>query len=804
MTEGVSVTITRDECYELLRLYGTPRHVVRHDEEVARVAVAIARALNKTGLQLDIPTVLAAGLLHDIARTSEDHALVGADIFEADNPEVAAPIRAHMTHDFNTEFDFDNPVITATDLIALADRSVMEDKYVGYKHRIDALIEKYADVPEARARFAMKMADTELFIANLENVLGKSLDEIVVGDVVDISGLLPLVQKPGRYVGGEINSGIGLTDSLRFCFAFPDVYEIGMSFTGLQIIYGLLADNPNICCERVFAPWVDMEDLMREKNIPLFTLETRTKVKCVDVLGFTLQYEHSYTNIINMLDLAGIHIYTSERGEDEPIVIAGGPCVYNVEPIADIFDAVLIGDAEEAMIEILETVKTAKDAGKQREDILIELSEVDGVYIPSFYQPVYKTADGFHTLTPDPTDEFTHYEKKYDYIPDRVYKRVVKNLENAFFPVKPIVPLVEAVQERAIVEVFRGCGRGCRFCQAGYVYRPIRKRSPEKIKELISAQLDNTGYDEVSLLSLSIGDYPGIEDLVCDLMDDLSKRDVSMSLPSLRLDSISENTLEKIASYKKTGLTFAPEAGTQRLRDVIRKNITEAQIFSTVEKAIGIGWNRMKLYFMIGLPTETYEDLDGIVDLARRIVYRAKMLQEKGRRDFNLTVSVSNFVPKPNTPFQWCAGNSEAELREKNFYLKDAFKTVKGVKFQFHDTRTSHIEMVLAKGDRRILPAIIEAVRLGCRFDSWREQFRYDLWIQAFENVGMDPASSAGTDASARSDASAGMDVGGLDLYTDVNMPLPWMIIDCGVDPSLVASEYEKALRADEIVEDFI
>jgi radical SAM family uncharacterized protein len=394
-------------------------------------------------------------------------------------------------------------------------------------------------------------------------------------------------------------------------------------------------------------------------------------------------------------------------------------------------------------------------------DFLEAIARVEGVYVPLFYEPVY-----------DGSGRYIRHEKKLDILPDRVRKRSVDNLDAAYYPLSPIVPVVEAVHERAVCEISRGCGRGCRFCQAGYLYRPTRKRTPGRVREIIDAQLSNTGYDEVSLLSLSAGDYPAIQPLVAGLMDDLKEIDVSLSLPSLRLDAISPDVLTRIASYKKSSLTFAPEAGTQRLRDAIRKNLTEDDILAGVEKAASIGWNRVKLYFMIGLPTETRDDLDGIVALAETIVKRSRELRGREGRSFGITVSVSNFVPKPHTPFQWARGDNEETLKEKMFYLKDRLRSVKGVNFRFHDTRVSAVEMMLSKGDRRAFAAIRRAWELGCRFDSWREYFDWELWTKAFEETGVGV---------------------GEDLYADKGAPLPWDIVDAGTSKDILLREYEKA-----------
>lgn len=578
--------------------------------------------------------------------------------------------------------------------------------------------------------------------------------------------ILPQVEKPARYTGGEFGSIVKTDPYIRMCLCFPDTYEIGMSHLGSRILYNILNSEEDIACERAFAPWVDMEKLMREYELPMYSLETKTPLRNFDVIAFSLLYELCYTNILTMLDLSGIPFYAKDRDESYPLIICGGPCTCNPEPIAPFFDIVLFGDGEEMDAELMHLYREAKKIGLSRHEFLMQAKDIEGVYVPSFYEAEY---DG---------QDFVRLAKKEPTAPDRISRRIVKDLDSAQYIGHPIVPHVQIVHDRVPLELFRGCTRGCRFCQAGFIYRPIRERKRSTLMNMARDLVSCTGYDEISLFSLSSGDYSEIREIVPELLDEFHDKRVSLSLPSLRIDSFLKDSLEKISSVRKTGLTFAPEAGTQRLRDVINKGVTEADLLESVHEAFESGWSGVKLYFMIGLPTETDEDILGIADLAAKV--RAeyyKIPKEKRKPGLRITVSASSFVPKPHTPFQFCAQDTIEEIRRKQLILREALSQVKGVDFSYHESLVSTLESVFAKGDRRMADVMVYAYEHGARFDAWDEFFLPDVWQEGFDSCGLDRAYIA-------------------HRQRRTDEPLPWQHMDAVVLDEYLVREYEKAMQA--------
>lgn len=579
--------------------------------------------------------------------------------------------------------------------------------------------------------------------------------------------LLSMVQKPGRYTGGELNSVIKNPEDvdIRFAFCFPDTYEIGMSHLGMKILYSLLNKREDTWCERVFAPWVDMEELMRKNDVPLFALESSDEIKDFDVIGFTLQYELCYTNVLNMLDLAGVPVRSADRKSLTPLVIGGGPCVCNAEPIADFFDLTLPGEGEEVLNELMDLFKEYKKKGASKEEFLKAAAKIEGVYVPSFYEFSYNDDNTIKSVTPS------------NGAPERVKKRIISDLDTVFYPESFVVPFIDIVHDRAVEEIFRGCIRGCRFCQAGFLYRPIREKSSDTVNKQCRSLCDTTGYDEISLSSLSTSDYTQLQSLLEGIFSWSEDDKVSVSLPSLRVDNFSDELMEKLQKVRKSGLTFAPEAGTQRLRDAINKNVTEREVIETSRKAFSGGWTNVKLYFMMGLPTETNEDVVGIADLAQKVVdeFYKNPNKPKGK-GVNVSISVSCFVPKPFTPFQWEAQDTMEQLKAKQHLLLESVKSRK-ISVSYHDARTSFLEGVFARGDRRLCDVMERAWRKGCRFDSWDECFSFEKWMEAFEECGVDPYFYTSRKRS----------------YDEI---LPWDHMDYGISNKFFQKEAEKAYKS--------
>ena len=579
------------------------------------------------------------------------------------------------------------------------------------------------------------------------------------------------IEKPARYIGGEVNSVMKDKDKvdIRFAMCFPDVYEIGMSHLGIQILYDMFNRREDTWCERVYSPWMDLDKILREKNIPLFALESQDPVRNFDFLGITIQFEMCYTNILQILDLSQIPIHASDRTEEDPFVIGGGPCAYNPEPLAEFFDIFYIGEGETVYDELLDAYREWKKTGGSRKDFLRQAAQIEGLYVPQFYNVTYHEDGTIESFLPnDPS------------APERIRKQVVMEVTDAPYPMKPVVPFIKATQDRVVLEIQRGCIRGCRFCQAGMIYRPTRERRVETLKEYARAMLKNTGHEEISLSSLSSSDYSSLYELVTFLIDEFKDKGINISLPSLRIDAFSLDVMSKVQDIRKSSLTFAPEAGSQRMRDVINKGLTEEEILTGAGEAFEGGWTKVKLYFMLGLPTETEEDMQEIARLSDRVARRYYEIPKDQRHGkCQITASSSFFVPKPFTPFQWASMYTAEEYDRRAHIVNEEFREQlnrKSLKYNWHDAQVTVLEGVMARGDRRVGAVIEEAYRLGCLFDSWTESFRNDLWMEAFRNTDVD--------ISFYNQRERGKD----EIF-------PWDFIDIGVSRSFLYREWERALN---------
>ena len=583
--------------------------------------------------------------------------------------------------------------------------------------------------------------------------------------------ILLKIEKPARYIGGEVNAVMKDEEKvdIRFAMCFPDVYEIGMSHLGIQILYDMFNRREDTWCERVYSPWLDLDKVLRDRNIPLFALESQDPVRDFDFLGITIQFEMCYTNILQILDLSQIPLHAADRTEEDPIVIGGGPCTYNPEPLAEFFDIFYIGEGETVYDELLDTYKEWKTSGGSRRDFLRQAARIEGLYVPQFYDASYHTDGTIKSFTPNEPAA-----------PEKVRKQVVMEVSDAPYPMNPVVPFIKVTQDRVVLEIQRGCIRGCRFCQAGMLYRPTRERNVEKLQEYARTMLKNTGHEEISLSSLSSSDYSELNELVTFLIDEFKDKGINISLPSLRIDAFSLDVMSKVQDVRKSSLTFAPEAGSQRMRNVINKGLTEEDILTGAGQAFEGGWTKVKLYFMLGLPTETEEDMKEIARLSDRVARRYYEIPKEQRHGkCQITASSSFFVPKPFTPFQWASMYTAEEYDRRAHIVNDEFREQlnrKSLKYNWHDAQVTVLEGVMARGDRRIAPVIEEAYRLGCLFDSWTETFRNDLWMEAFENTGVD-----------------------ISFYNqrvrEKDEIFPWDFIDIGVSRSFLYREWERALN---------
>ncbi len=584
--------------------------------------------------------------------------------------------------------------------------------------------------------------------------------------------ILLQVEKPARYIGNEINMVTKDKENIdvRFGMCFPDVYEIGMSHLGIQILYDMFNRREDVWCERVYSPWPDLDKIMREQQIPLFGLESQEPVKDFDFLGITIQYEMCYTNILQVLDLSQIPIYTKDRTWEHPIVIGGGPCTYNPEPLADFFDLFYIGEGETIYFDLIDLYKTMRAEGKSRQEFIKEAGKMEGIYAPSMYEVTYNEDGTVKSF--DPIDEE---------MPRTIRKQVQMDMTNTYYPEKPLVPYMKVTQDRVVLEIQRGCIRGCRFCQAGQIYRPVRERDVNMLKEYAMKMLKNTGQDEITLSSLSSSDYSALKELTYFLIDECQKKRINISLPSLRIDEFSLDVMSRVQDVKKGSMTFAPEAGSQRMRDVINKGLTKEDILNGAVEAFKGGWSRIKLYFMLGLPTETEEDIKDIAHLAEDIAMAYYRLPEEDRHGrISITASASFFIPKPFTPLQWATMVNMTDYKEKAHIVNDEMKAQhnrKSLKFQWHDAKTTILEGVFARGDRRLCKSIYDAYKAGCIYDAWTEYFQYETWLQVFENNGVD-----------------------VDFYTtrvrELDEVFPWDFIDIGVTKEFLKREWLRATDA--------